>query len=78
MGCSTCHTAHGTSSGGGTISGERLVNFDVNVVGKNNGLPVSYNRATNTCTLTCHQYAHNVDGSITNLRITSGSTRVKR
>ncbi len=62
--CSTCHTAHGMGAASGTITGERLVNFDVNVVAPNGGLPISYNRATNTCTLTCHQVAHNADGSV--------------
>ena len=61
--CSTCHTAHGIGAASGTISGERLVNFDVNVVAPNGALPVSYNRATNTCTLVCHQVAHNADGT---------------
>ncbi len=63
--CSTCHTAHGLGAASGTISGERLVNFDVNVVAPNGGLPISYNRATNSCTLVCHQVAHNSDGSVT-------------
>jgi hypothetical protein len=40
------------------------VNFDVNVVASNGGLPISYNRATNTCTLVCHLVAHNSNGSI--------------
>jgi predicted CXXCH cytochrome family protein len=62
--CSTCHTAHGIGASSGTISGERLVNFDMNVVAMNGGLPVSYNRAANTCTLVCHQVAHNPDGSV--------------
>jgi predicted CXXCH cytochrome family protein len=62
--CSTCHTAHGLGVASGTISGERLVNFDVNVVASNGGLPISYNRATNTCTLVCHLVAHNSNGSI--------------
>jgi hypothetical protein len=48
----------------GTISGERLVNFDINVVAANAGTPVSYTRATNTCTLVCHNVAHNPDGSV--------------
>ena len=64
--CSICHTAHGMGANSAYVSGERLVNFDVNVVGANNGLPISYSRATNTCVLTCHQVAHNPDGSITN------------
>ena len=62
--CSTCHTAHGMGAASGTISGERLVNFDGNVVAPNGALPISYNRATNTCTLVCHQVAHNSDGSV--------------
>ena len=49
----------------GTITGERLINFDVNVVAPNGGLPISYNRAANTCTLVCHQVAHNSDGTVT-------------
>jgi predicted CXXCH cytochrome family protein len=65
--CSTCHTAHGMGATSGTISGERLVNFDVNVVASNNGLPISYSRATNTCTLTCHLVAHNPNGSTSSL-----------
>ena len=62
--CSTCHTAHGMGAASGSISGERLVNFDVNVVAPNGTTPVSYNRATNTCTLVCHQIAHNPDGTV--------------
>ncbi len=62
--CSVCHTAHGMGARSGTISGERLVNFDINVVAPNAGTPVSYSRATNTCTLVCHNVAHNQDGSI--------------
>lgn len=63
--CSTCHTAHGMGAASGTISGERLVNFDVNVVAPNATLPISYNRTANSCTLTCHGAAHNPDGSVT-------------
>ena len=63
--CSTCHTAHGNGATSGTISGERLVNFDVNVVAPNGALPISYNRTANTCTLVCHQVEHNPDGTVT-------------
>jgi predicted CXXCH cytochrome family protein len=56
--CSTCHTAHGMGASSGTISGERLINFDVNVVAQNGGAAISYNRTANTCTLVCHGYAH--------------------
>ena len=62
--CSTCHTAHGVGPGSTNTLGQRLVDFDINVVAPNAGLPVSYNRGTNTCTLTCHQVAHNRDGSV--------------
>ena len=63
--CSTCHTAHGMGATTGALSGERLINFDVNVVGQNGGLPISYNRAANTCVMVCHQAAHNADGTVT-------------
>jgi len=63
--CSTCHTAHGMGAASGTISGERLINFDVNVVGSNGGLPISYNRSANTCVMVCHQAAHNANGTVT-------------
>jgi predicted CXXCH cytochrome family protein len=63
--CSVCHTAHGMGAVSPYISGERLVNLDGNVVGQNNGVPIAYSRSTNTCTLTCHQYNHNADGSVT-------------
>jgi predicted CXXCH cytochrome family protein len=62
--CSTCHTAHGMGATSGTISGERLINFDMNVVASNGGLPISYNRAANTCVLVCHQVAHNPGGTV--------------
>ena len=64
LSCSACHTAHGMGSLSGNITGERLVNFDINVVGLNGSAPISYNRATNTCTLMCHAYNHNADGSV--------------
>ena len=62
--CSTCHTAHGMGATNGNISGERLVNFDVNVVAPNGGSPISYNHGANSCTLTCHGTAHNPNGSV--------------
>ena len=62
--CSVCHTAHGMGATSGNVSGERLVNFDANVVGANGNLPISYNRAANSCALVCHNVAHNADGSV--------------
>jgi predicted CXXCH cytochrome family protein len=70
--CSTCHTAHGMGAASGTISGERLINFDVNVVAPNGGLPISFNRGANTCVLVCHQVAHNADGSVTQASMRRG------
>ena len=63
--CSVCHTAHGMGATSPNVTGERLVNFDVNVVGANNTLPIAYNRNTSTCTLTCHAVTHNADGTVT-------------
>jgi len=60
--CSTCHTAHGMGSVNGSISGERLVNFDVNVVAPNGATPIMYSRATNSCNLTCHLHPHKAVG----------------
>ena len=62
--CSVCHTAHGMGAVAASISGERLVNFDINVVAQNQGAPISYNRGTNTCTLLCHNAAHNTNGTV--------------
>jgi len=56
--CSVCHTAHGLGAQSGTISGERLVNFDIRVVAPNGATPISYNRAANSCNLTCHDHPH--------------------
>ncbi|HEY6446440.1 MAG TPA: cytochrome c3 family protein [Acidobacteriaceae bacterium] len=71
--CSTCHTAHGMGATSGSITGERLVNFDVNVVAPNNGLPISYNRTANTCVLACHGAAHNPDGSVSASSVRRGA-----
>jgi predicted CXXCH cytochrome family protein len=62
--CSACHTAHGMGATSATVSGERLVNFDINVVGTAGTAPISYSRATNTCTLKCHGFTHNSDGTV--------------
>ena len=62
--CSVCHTAHGMGATSATITGERLVNFDANVVAANGATPISYNRTANTCTLTCHGVAHNPNGTV--------------
>ncbi len=62
--CSVCHTAHGMGAISPNLTGERLVNFDANVVGENNSAPIAYNRSANTCTLMCHEVAHNADGTV--------------
>jgi predicted CXXCH cytochrome family protein len=56
--CSVCHTAHGVAAQSGSISGERLVDFDANVVAPIGAVPISYNRATNSCSLVCHDHSH--------------------
>jgi hypothetical protein len=61
--CSVCHTAHGMG-GAASLSGERLMNFDINVVAPNGAAPISYNRGANTCALTCHGTKHNMNGSV--------------
>ncbi|HLV87735.1 MAG TPA: cytochrome c3 family protein [Candidatus Sulfotelmatobacter sp.] len=60
--CSVCHSAHGIGSQSATVSGDRLVNFDVNVVAPNGRVPVSYRRSTQSCALTCHGHAHGAVG----------------
>jgi hypothetical protein len=62
--CSVCHTAHGLGSLSAGVSGERLINFDIAVVGQNQTAPITYNRSTNTCTLMCHNAAHNPNGTV--------------
>jgi predicted CXXCH cytochrome family protein len=60
--CSVCHTAHGMGATSGTVTGERLVNFDTKVVAPlvtgGISLPISYSRATNSCALVCHGHVH--------------------
>ena len=57
--CSVCHTAHGMGATSGSISGQRLVNFDVNVVAPvDNSTPITYDMASRSCTLTCHNHVH--------------------
>jgi predicted CXXCH cytochrome family protein len=65
--CSVCHTAHGMGATSPSVTGERLVNFDVHVVAQNGAAPISYHRATNTCVMVCHQAVHNPNGTVTTL-----------
>jgi hypothetical protein len=53
------------------------VNFDVNVVAQNNGLPISYNHATNSCSLVCHGVTHTGTGSGTTIAA-ARETGIKR
>ena len=69
--CSVCHTAHGMGASSPQVTGERLVNFDVNVVAQNGAAPISYHRTTNTCALVCHQAVHNPNGTVTTLGMQS-------
>jgi hypothetical protein len=54
--CSVCHSSHGVPAGTTGVAGDRLVSFDMNVVGTNNGV---VNYSNGTCTLTCHMTQHN-------------------
>jgi hypothetical protein len=62
--CSTCHTAHGIAGRNGNVSGDRLVDFDLNVVAPNGGMPIAYNGSTKTCALVCHEVTHNANGTV--------------
>jgi len=73
--CSTCHTGHGMGALSGTVTGERLVNFDANVVAPNGISPISYNRATNTCSLICHGHIHPAPPMPGNARATPTALR---
>jgi hypothetical protein len=75
--CSVCHTAHGMGATSPTVSGERLVNFDVKVVAQNGATPISYHRngGTNTCALVCHAVAHNPNGTVQAMGTGSGGLR---
>ncbi len=58
--CSACHTAHGMGATSATISGQRLLNFDVKVVAPNGATPITFSESpVPTCTLLCHGEAHN-------------------
>src|SRR5579862_6685697 len=73
--CSVCHTSHGMGASSPNVTGERLVNFDANVVAPNGSAPIAYNRATNTCALTCHNATHNGNGSVSGISKPKGRTR---
>ena len=62
--CSTCHAAHGMGSTNPNVSGQRLINFDVNVVAPNGNMPISYRYPVNTCVLVCHETSHNPNGTV--------------
>jgi hypothetical protein len=48
----------------GSISGERMVNFDVKVVAPNGATPISYNRMANSCSLVCHDHPHQLRSAV--------------
>jgi predicted CXXCH cytochrome family protein len=65
--CSACHTAHGMNTQTENATGERMVSFDLNVAAANGALPISYDRALNSCTLTCHNHTHGTIAAATSL-----------
>ncbi len=62
--CSTCHNPHGMSATSANPTGLSMVDFDLNVVGRNGGLPIQYNAGSNTCVLMCHNTAHDPNGNV--------------
>lgn len=81
--CSVCHTAHGMGSASATISGDRMVNFDATVVAQNGSTPITYSRtpsssSNNSCTLQCHGYNHNADGTVTVATTTTNPAAKRR
>jgi hypothetical protein len=78
--CSVCHSAHGVAAATTTTSGERLVNFDLAVVGQNDATnaAISYNHSTNTCTLKCHNYNHSANGTVSPSTMARKVTRTTR
>jgi hypothetical protein len=77
--CSVCHTAHGMGATSGSITGQRMINFDVNVVAPNGSNPITYTYAAGqgSCVLQCHGVTHNADGSTSQLRRMRGPVGVK-
>lgn len=73
--CSVCHTAHGMGTGTANVTGERLVNFDLAVVGQNGTAVVSYDRSTNTCSLVCHNQAHGSNAAAKGVAIRTPGTQ---
>jgi predicted CXXCH cytochrome family protein len=71
--CSTCHNAHGMTATSSNPTGVRMVDFDMNVVGQNGGLPISYDHGSNTCVLMCHSIAHDPGGGIRRVSGPQGS-----
>jgi predicted CXXCH cytochrome family protein len=65
--CSTCHNPHGMNATSANLTGASMVDFDMNVVGRNGSFPISYDPGSNTCTLQCHNTAHDPGGSIRKL-----------
>jgi hypothetical protein len=57
------------------------VNFDTNVVGLNalssNGATgIAYNKAKKTCTLVCHMYSHNDNGTVTQVSASQSDFKI--
>lgn len=78
--CATCHTAHGMGAVNTNVTGERLVNFDLNIVGNNGTNPISYTRipgSPGTCVLQCHGVNHDASTSAVFVGPRKGTGKVK-
>jgi len=79
--CSTCHNPHGMAATSANPTGVRMIDFDMNVVGRNGSFPISYAPGSNTCVLMCHNTAHEPGGGIRRLsgpQQTGGAMPIKR
>jgi hypothetical protein len=67
--CSVCHSAHGVPGSGAAAmsAGDRLINFDANVVAPYNGQITWKNQH---CALTCHMTNHDSTGKVTPVVVT--------
>ena len=59
-------------------TGVRMVDFDLNVVGRNGGLDISYDPGSNSCVLQCHSVAHDPGGGIRRMSGAQQTGPIKR
>jgi predicted CXXCH cytochrome family protein len=60
--CSACHTAHGLGGVNANLTGDHLVDFDLNVVGRSSNNKLEFNGNKRNCSLACHGHDHKNSG----------------